>query len=57
MQESFLKYFGEEAEYHIFSPYRVCPLGAHVDHQHGILQGGLREVWRRIRIKNSLIRW
>lgn len=26
-------------QYHIFSPYRVCPLGAHVDHQHGIVSG------------------
>ncbi|MBO4536641.1 MAG: galactokinase [Bacteroidales bacterium] len=26
-------------DYHIFSPYRVCPLGAHVDHQHGIVTG------------------
>jgi len=25
--------------YHIFSPYRVCPLGAHVDHQHGVVTG------------------
>ena len=25
--------------YHIFSPYRVCPIGAHVDHQHGIVTG------------------
>ncbi len=25
--------------FHIFSPYRVCPLGAHVDHQHGIVTG------------------
>lgn len=25
--------------YHIFSPYRVCPLGAHVDHQHGLVTG------------------
>ena len=24
---------------HIYSPYRVCPLGAHVDHQHGIVTG------------------
>ena len=24
---------------HIFSPYRVCPLGAHVDHQHGLVTG------------------
>lgn len=26
-------------QYHIFAPYRVCPLGAHVDHQHGIVTG------------------
>ena len=26
-------------DYHIFSPYRVCPLGAHVDHQHGLVSG------------------
>ena len=25
--------------YHIFSPYRVCPLGAHVDHQRGLVTG------------------
>ncbi len=29
----------ENYEYHIFSPYRVCPLGAHVDHQHGRVTG------------------
>ena len=28
-----------EYKYHIFSPYRVCPLGAHVDHQHGLVMG------------------
>ena len=28
-----------EYKYHIFSPYRVCPLGAHVDHQHGLVTG------------------
>ncbi|MCR5002760.1 MAG: galactokinase [Bacteroidales bacterium] len=27
------------SQYHIFSPYRVCPIGAHVDHQHGIVTG------------------
>ena len=26
-------------QYHIFSPYRVCPSGAHVDHQHGLVTG------------------
>jgi len=39
MQHSFQNFFGEEAQYHIFSPYRVCPLGAHVDHQHGLVTG------------------
>lgn len=24
---------------HIYSPYRVCPIGAHVDHQHGLVTG------------------
>ena len=24
---------------HVFSPYRICPLGAHVDHQHGLVTG------------------
>ena len=27
------------AQYHIFAPYRVCPIGAHVDHQHGLVTG------------------
>lgn len=26
-------------QYLIYSPYRVCPLGAHVDHQHGLVTG------------------
>ena len=26
-------------QYHIFSPYRLCPIGAHVDHQHGLVTG------------------
>ena len=29
----------KDYKYHIFSPYRVCPLGAHVDHQHGLVTG------------------
>ena len=29
----------EQFQYHIFAPYRVCPLGAHVDHQHGLVTG------------------
>ena len=30
---------GGSPSYHIYSPYRVCPLGAHVDHQHGLVTG------------------
>ena len=26
-------------QFHLFSPYRVCPIGAHVDHQHGLVTG------------------
>ena len=26
-------------KHHIFSPYRVCPRGAHLDHQHGLVTG------------------
>jgi len=29
----------ENFQFHIFAPYRVCPLGAHVDHQHGLVTG------------------
>ena len=29
----------KDSQYHIFSPYRGCPLGAHVDHQHGLVTG------------------
>lgn len=39
MQSIFKNIYGAEAQYHIFSPYRVCPLGAHVDHQHGLVTG------------------
>ena len=26
-------------DYRVFTPYRVCPLGAHIDHQHGSVTG------------------
>lgn len=41
MTESYIKYFGtpQTELKHIFSPYRVCPIGAHVDHQHGLVTG------------------
>ena len=39
LKQYFVERFGCEPKYHIFSPYRVCPLGAHVDHQHGLVMG------------------
>ena len=40
MEATHCKLFGKaESLHHIFSPYRVCPLGAHVDHQHGLVTG------------------
>lgn len=39
MIESKLLGMMKEYQYHIFCPYRVCPLGAHVDHQHGLVTG------------------
>lgn len=46
-------------QYHIFAPYRVCPLGAHVDHQHGLVTGfainkGV-DLWFNVR-QDSLVR-
>ena len=48
----------KEYQYHIFSPYRVCPLGAHVDHQHGLVTGfainkGV-DLWFNIREDNKV---
>ena len=34
-----MTYMMDNYQYHIFSPYRVCPLGAHVDHQRGLVTG------------------
>ena len=40
MLETFHSLYGNKAPVKkIFSPYRVCPLGAHVDHQHGLVSG------------------
>lgn len=43
MTDLFITYrtfFGKgDALYQLFSPYRICPLGAHVDHQHGLVTG------------------
>ena len=38
--QAYRTFFGTaNALYRIFSPYRICPLGAHVDHQHGLVSG------------------
>ncbi len=37
--EAFEKLYGREPEGTAFTPYRVCPLGAHCDHQLGIITG------------------
>lgn len=39
LKRYFVERFGADPQYHIFSPYRVCPIGAHVDHQHGLVMG------------------
>jgi galactokinase/galacturonokinase len=40
MIETYQLYYGNKAQVRkIFSPYRVCPLGAHVDHRHGLVSG------------------
>lgn len=49
----------EHYQHHIFSPYRVCPLGAHVDHQHGLVTGfainkGV-DLWFNVR-EDSIVR-
>ena len=38
--QAYRTFFGRgDALYRLFSPYRICPLGAHVDHQHGLVTG------------------
>ena len=37
--EVFWEFYHREPEDVSFCPYRVCPLGAHVDHQHGKITG------------------
>ena len=40
LRKNYIKHYGE-CENLLFSycPYRICPLGAHVDHQHGLVTG------------------
>lgn len=40
LSSAYRTFFGKgDALYQLFSPYRICPLGAHVDHQHGLVTG------------------
>ncbi len=40
LQEMFERQFPHDKNYHLLHcPYRVCPLGAHVDHQYGLVTG------------------
>lgn len=40
LHHAYRTFFGRgDALYRLFSPYRICPLGAHVDHQHGLVTG------------------
>lgn len=38
-QEKFYEIYKKDAEYLAFCPYRVCPIGAHSDHQFGKITG------------------
>lgn len=42
MRKKFRNLFPDETDEdirHVYSPYRVCPVGAHIDHQHGHVTG------------------
>ncbi len=38
-EEKFFEIYGREPEAMSFCPYRICPIGAHSDHQHGKITG------------------
>jgi len=38
-QEKFFEIYKKDADYLAFCPYRVCPIGAHSDHQYGKITG------------------
>ena len=38
-EERFSKIYKRDPESHTFCPYRVCPIGAHVDHNLGKITG------------------
>ena len=38
-KENFVSIYKREPQDVVFCPYRICPLGAHIDHQNGIVTG------------------
>ena len=38
-EERFESIYGRAADGLAFCPYRICPVGAHIDHQHGRITG------------------
>ena len=38
-ETKFREIYGKDAEFLLFCPYRISPLGAHIDHQDGIING------------------
>ena len=40
LKEHYINHYGSQDEIlYSYCPYRICPLGAHVDHQHGLVTG------------------
>ena len=39
MKKEFEELYGIKCNHESFCPYRVCPVGAHIDHQHGFVAG------------------
>ena len=37
--DEFERYYGVNPDGEVFCPYRICPLGAHTDHNHGLVTG------------------
>ena len=40
LKEHYIQHYGSQDEIlYSYCPYRICPIGAHVDHQHGLVSG------------------
>lgn len=38
-EERYTQIYNREPGFHVFTPYRICPMGAHSDHQYGKITG------------------